>query len=228
MTQAATGATGHVRRGPGDKAGLDLAQILRVASDIAPADLTMQAVADRMGVDRKAVNHYVSDRKTLFRLVTAEAFKRSFLAAEISADGDWREGIRLYGHAIAKAVAALGPLAGEVRFSRPADAVIIRNVESMLDRLLDAGFSLEVGHRALIMLTQLSFSHGEGFARMAHEDPRAREAWLREVAHQISKEPTNHLSEMLGLVANPYDEQQLDLTIDIFIRGIEGMRDRTF
>jgi len=56
------------RRRQGVKAGLDLSKILSAASSIPVEDLTMQAVADRLGVDRKAVNHHVSDRETLIRL----------------------------------------------------------------------------------------------------------------------------------------------------------------
>ncbi|GIM93444.1 hypothetical protein [Paractinoplanes toevensis] len=42
------------------------------ARDMDPATLTMQAVAERLGVDRKALNYHVTDRDGLLELVAQE------------------------------------------------------------------------------------------------------------------------------------------------------------
>ena len=46
-----------------------------------PQTLTMQAVADELGVDRKALNYHVTDREGLLRLVAAGRFEATFAEA---------------------------------------------------------------------------------------------------------------------------------------------------
>lgn len=66
------------RRSRGVRAGLDRRQIIDAARTLDPGAVTMQAVADVLGVDRKAVNHHVSDRETLLGLVAVDAFSEHF------------------------------------------------------------------------------------------------------------------------------------------------------
>jgi len=212
------------RRRQGVKAGLDLPQVLRAASSIAFDDLTMQAVADRLGVDRKAVNHHVSDRETLLRLVAEDAFTRSFAAVSIPADCDWREASRIFGRGIASAVATLGPLAAHVRVGSSVDTLVLAATEAVLARFVGAGFDLETGLRAVAMLSDIANAHGQGVALVARDGVGPRALWLRDVLRNHPDEHPRYLGEVVHAGIDTYDPRQLDLAIEVFVRGIAGLR----
>ncbi len=211
------------RRRRGIKAGLDLDQILSVASSIAPDDLTMQAVADRLGVDRKAVHHHVSDRETLLRLLAVDAFARNFATVAIPADCDWREASRIYGHGIASAVAALGPLVGHVRVSASVDALLLAATEALLAKFVEAGLELEASLRAVSMLSDICDAFGRGAALTARGGAGMRDLWLREVLDEHPEARPRYLTEVAQRQINTYDARQLDMSIEIFTRGLEGL-----
>ncbi|MTD55605.1 hypothetical protein [Amycolatopsis pithecellobii] len=211
------------RRRQGIKAGLDLPQILSAASAIAPDELTMQAVADRLGVDRKAVNHHVSDRETLLRLVAVDAYTRSFAAVSIPADCDWREASRIYGHGIASAVIALGPLARHVRVGASADALLLTVTEAVLARYVQAGFDLETGLRALSMLSDICEAYAHGVVGMAQDGAGKRDLWLREVLRDLPEQHPRYLGEAVESQIYTYDARQLEISIEIYIRGVEAL-----
>ncbi|MEW2491301.1 hypothetical protein [Streptomyces sp. NPDC048411] len=211
------------RRPQGMKAGLDLPQILRAASSIPPDDLTMQAVADRLGVDRKAVNHHVPDRASLLRLVAVDAFARNFAPVSIPPECDWREASRIYGRGIATAVAALGPLAGHVRVSRSVDALLLAATEALLAKFVEGGFDLETGLRAVAMLSEMCDAYGQGVAGMERDGGGMRDLWLREVLREHPEERPRYLLEAAQSVVSTYDARQLELSIEVFIHGFEGI-----
>ncbi len=218
-----TGTQDTGRRRQGVKAGLDLAQILEVASSIAPDDLTMQAVADRLGVDRKAINHHVSDRESLLRLVAIEGFTRSVATVRIPADCDWREASRIFGHAVASGVTALGALAPHLQVGTSADEVLLAATEALLAKYIEAGLDLETGLRAVSMLGDICEAHGRGVALMAIHGAGIRDRWLREALRELPGEQPRFLGQVARSPIDTYDERQLDLSIEIFIRGLEGL-----
>ena len=58
-------------------------RIVSAARTLAPEQLTMQAVADVLGVDPKALNYHVGDRETLRELVAVDAFTVELSRMEI-------------------------------------------------------------------------------------------------------------------------------------------------
>ena len=222
MTTTA-GAQDTGRRRQGVKAGLDLPRILEVASSIAPDDLTMQAVADRLGVDRKAINHHVSDRESLLRLVAIEGFTRSVATVKIPADCDWREASRIFGHAVASGVTALGSLAPHLQIGTSADEVLLAATEALLARYIEAGLDLETAVRAVSMLGDICEAHGRGVALMAVDGAGIRDRWLREAIRELPGEHPRYLGEVAESPIDTYDERQLDLSLEIFIRGLEAL-----
>lgn len=183
----------------------------------------MQAVASVLGVDRKAVNHYVSDRETLRRLVAVEAFSRSFSAVTIPAECDWREASRIYGHGIAAAVTALGPLAGQVRVGASADALLLAVTETVLAKFVEGALDLEMSVRAVSLLAEISDAHGRGVALMAAKGAGRRHRWLQEVLDERPEARPHYLGELAESQLNTYDARQLDLSIEIFILGVEAL-----
>jgi TetR/AcrR family transcriptional regulator, tetracycline repressor protein len=219
----ASGNRDNARRRQGVKAGLDLGQILEVATSIAPEELTMQAVADRLGVDRKAINHHVSDRESLLRLVAIEGFARSVATVRIPADRDWREASRIFGHAVASGVTALGPLAPHLQVGTSADEALLAATEALLAKYIEAGLDLETGLRAVSMLGDICEAHGRGVALIAIDGAGIRDQWLREALRELPGDQPRYLGQVAQSPIDTYDERQLDLSIEIFIGGLEGL-----
>lgn len=217
MVRAADQAA--ARRRQGVKAGLDLAKILSAASSIPADDLTMQAVADRLGVDRKAVNHHVSDRETLVRLVAIEAVGRSLAAVTFPGDCDWRVASRIFGRGISSAVSALGSLAGQVQIGASADKLLMAATETLLAKFAEGGFDLETGVRAISMLTDFCEAHG----RRAIGGIVEREEWLQAMLLEHPEERPRYVSEALSSKINTSNTRQLDISIEIFIHGLEKL-----
>ncbi|MGZ8814674.1 MAG: TetR/AcrR family transcriptional regulator, partial [Mycobacterium sp.] len=71
-------------------------QIVAAARSISTSDLTMQAVADALGVSRKALHYYVGDRAGLLTLMVLDQFERELAPVELPADDDWRATLRAY------------------------------------------------------------------------------------------------------------------------------------
>ena len=71
-------------------------QIVAAARSVATRDLTMQAVADALGVSRKALHYYVGDREGLLTLMVLDRFERELALVELPADDDWRVTLRAY------------------------------------------------------------------------------------------------------------------------------------
>ena len=57
-------------RARGERAGLDLDQIVETAKSFEVEKLTMQSLARAMNVDRKALNYYVKDREALLTILS--------------------------------------------------------------------------------------------------------------------------------------------------------------
>ncbi|AEV72660.1 transcriptional regulator, tetR family [Mycolicibacterium rhodesiae NBB3] len=70
-------------------------QIVAAARSVATSDLTMQAVADALGVSRKALHYYVGDRAGLLTLMVLDQFERELAPVELPTD-DWQATLRAY------------------------------------------------------------------------------------------------------------------------------------
>lgn len=149
------------RRGRGERAGLDRAAILDVARGMDPAELTMQSVADRLGVDRKALHHYVNGRDGLLELLAEDVFLTRIERISIPADADWRDACRAFAEGMRRALVASGALAQHFRTSSQVTLAAVRPAEDVLERMLAAGFDDETAGRALLLLTTITV----GFAR---------------------------------------------------------------
>ncbi|GEB95603.1 hypothetical protein [Microbacterium lacticum] len=56
----------------------------------------MQEVANALGVDRKALNHHVTDRESLLELLAIDAFRTRFAEADVDLGDTWQDACRTY------------------------------------------------------------------------------------------------------------------------------------
>lgn len=132
-------------------------QVVAAALDVAPGPVTMQAVADALGVDRKAVSYHVGDRESLLALMASTVFTSEFARVPAPTQGDWRDVLSWYAHTIRRALIQLGihdlfPLEGAI------GVTALEQAEFVLESLVDAGFDVEQAGRAANIVVELAIS----------------------------------------------------------------------
>jgi AcrR family transcriptional regulator len=125
------------------------------------ADLTMQGLADILGVDRKALHHHVSSRESLLELLAEDTFLSRMSAVAIPEDASWDDACRRFADEMRRALVDSGALMTHFRVSSQVTLASVRPAEVVLERMLAAGFDEVAAGRSLLLLTTISV----GFAR---------------------------------------------------------------
>ncbi|MCM3885588.1 TetR/AcrR family transcriptional regulator C-terminal domain-containing protein [Frankia sp. R82] len=142
------------RRGPGRPPRLNRELIVATAAEIAPEALTLQAVADRLGVDRKAINYHIPGRDELLALV-AERTLVAELGQLVLPPGDWPQAIRVFAAGLRAALLHRSALSLYV--TTLPSAGVLRPADQLLHALLDAGFDDAAASRALTLICAAVF-----------------------------------------------------------------------
>jgi hypothetical protein len=180
----------------------------------------MQAVADDLGVDRKAINHHVSDRETLLWLTALSALAERVEGFRLSPEADWRAGCRAYAHALADGMVAAAEFAGYVRIDQSLVARVADQTERLAALLEEAGFTIEDCVRILAQIGSFCAAYAQDviFNRLQGRRPRF-DALRASLAEDADFEQHPRLARIVGAGIDTYDRRQLDLTIDTFVEG---------
>lgn len=181
----------------------------------------MQAVADVLGVDPKALNYHVGDREALRELVAVEAFTVELSRMEMTTGGDWRDVLRRYAAALRDAHVALGVLA--TYFRLPAGSLgALEPVEHVLQALVDAGFSVADAGQVLRLVSELGHAAGQEAVFLSQ---RREHPYVSEVATALSTAAAEDLPVLRQVVADrnasPDDGQQLEFNLDAILSGLK-------
>ena len=182
----------------------------------------MRAVADQLGVDRKSLNYYVSDREGLLELVALDAFETAFHRLELPADGDWRDLLRLFATAVAEALTQVGVLIWHVRFSGTVGMSVLAEIEHMIESLVEAGFDAMEAGRTMRLLADVAFAAAREAlqAERGHIDLQAEH-----VARTLNSE-SGHGFPLLREVATTREAaagigDQFAFDLELVISGLE-------
>jgi TetR/AcrR family transcriptional regulator, tetracycline repressor protein len=228
--EAAAGSKGRKR---GGTLRISREGILDAAKKFDPQTITMQAVADELGVDRKALNYHVTDRDGLLRLVAAdvfesnfmEAFYRHFDVAESVQPGVWRKAMYAWASAVRDGLAAAGVLANYFVINSD-NLSVFEPAEIVLQQMQGAGFDATSASRGLIFMTHFAMGVGrdEVLRKQLGTHPQSAEV------HRLLDPPGEAerfeaLRVMMSADLNSADDAQaqFDFEIDIFIRGMEQL-----
>lgn len=210
------------RRPRGTRAGLDLAQIVAAARSLDPRSLTMQAVADRLGVDRKALNHHVSDRDGLLRLVALTAFTSSFDAAEVGPGEDWRDALVIWARAVHDSVIATGAAVDYAHLDWETGRVASDRLEELLQTLMRAGFGAETAGRGLRMLASIAWSHARDVIISEGDNDHPQLVEMRRALGRGGEGTYPALRTAVEDIDFGYDDRQFEFQLRIFIQGMEA------
>jgi TetR/AcrR family tetracycline transcriptional repressor len=195
-------------------------RIVSAARTLAPEALTMQAVADVLGVDPKALNYHVGHRDGLRELVAVDAFEVELSRVALPTEGDWRDVLRSYAVALRDATVRLGVLA--TYFRLPATGLgALAPVERVLQELVSAGFSVDEAGHVLRMVTEVGHAAGREavFLSRSRVDPH-----VSEVATALSGAAEDAFPVLRQVVAardeDGGDGHQLEYSLDVIITGL--------
>ncbi len=181
----------------------------------------MQAVADVLGVDPKALNYHVGDRQALRELVAVDAFAVELSRIDMPTGGDWRDVLRRYATALRDATVKLGELV--TYFRLPASGVgALEPVERVLQNLVDAGFTVEDASHILRLVSELGHAAGREavFLSRSREHP-----YVAEVATALETAAAENFPVLRKVVAardaSLDDGQQLEFSLNAIIAGLE-------
>jgi AcrR family transcriptional regulator len=210
-----------VHRGRGARAGIDRSRIAETARSLEPRSLTVQAVADELGVDRKAIHYHVSDREGLLRLAAQATFQSHFAAFTLDPASDWREAVASWARAIRDSLIATGSLADYFRLARGADDPLLGSIDALLRILLDAGFAEKTALRGLVFLTGLAIGSARDIVIHQAEGGHPQ---MAEVARALSEAPSGVFPTLRSVgETRPigYEPEQFDFNLRVFVQGME-------
>lgn len=209
------------RRTRGKRAGLDRAIIVEAARALAPEELTMQAVADRLGVDRKALNHHISDRDRLLELVAVDAFETQFTGTDVSG-GDWKTGCRAFASRMKDSLIATGALAEYFRFTGSGGISALEATETLLEKMVAAGFDEATAARSLTLLTNVAMSHARDVVVSTKFGLHPQTIELQQFLESPAAPPLVVLRRVLAEVGTS-DEAQFAHDVDVLLLGMEQL-----
>jgi TetR/AcrR family tetracycline transcriptional repressor len=195
----------------------------------------MQAVANELGVDRKALNYHVTDRDGLLRLLAADVFESTFAegfqpyfdAAGLTADTDWKVAIRTWAVTVRDSMVAVGVASNFYRLSSD-NLAVFEPAEFVLQQMLRAGYDLATAGRGLAFVTHFAMAVGRDIImeRQLGEHPQAAEV-RQMLARGDDKTGYEAFRGLVALDINgPSDSNtQFDFEIRIFIDGMERRLD---
>ncbi|MCF2532382.1 TetR/AcrR family transcriptional regulator [Yinghuangia soli] len=146
------------KRRPGRPALIDQHMIVTAALelDASGTALSMQAVADRLGVPRGTLYHHVADREEMVALVAAarleEALDEAWMPAD---DADWRTWLTAFAHVMRDALLARANPIGYVLLDGAPGSRQLAQVERILHVMVRDGFTPQAGLRCLAVLAEI-------------------------------------------------------------------------
>lgn len=133
------------QRRRGRPARISRERIVEAAYEIGLEQLTMAAVAERLGTTHQSLYNWVRDRDELVELVS-DLFVQRLGIPELP-DGDWRESLRAFADGLRRVLADIPGFAavGLGRFRTSGEFLALD--EQVLRRLVAAGFDPQTGQR---------------------------------------------------------------------------------
>jgi AcrR family transcriptional regulator len=217
-----TAAEPPAARRRGRPARINRQMVVDAARSLHREGLTLQAVADRLGVDRKAISYYVAGRQELVDLVAAQTISEELGGLDLPED--WAEAIRAWAAATRRAMLREGSMA--LVIDHLPGAGILTSLDAVLQRLLNAGFDEITAGRALYCLAQVVLA---GARDTLLVERHGEHPTFAEVARVLDGLPGDRLPHLrrLPLADDPHRaaEVQARFDIDLVVAGLQARLD---
>lgn len=183
-------------------------------------ELTMQSVADTLGVSRKALHYYVGDRQGLLTLVVLDRFERELQRVELPTDGGWQAVLRAYASAYRDGLVQVGVHGGasvdHTPFRGAGASAVLALAERVLDALLTAGFEVGDARRGVTAVANVAQSAAQNAVHDVHRIE------TRAALDRLSDADYPALRRVLDADPAP-DDGQFEFELDFVIGGLERL-----
>lgn len=143
-------------RGRGRPPRISRQMIVDTAAGMDATTLTLQAVADRLGVVRKAITYHVAGRDELLRLAADARLAEELDASAVTHAADWRDAVRAYARTFHEGLLLRHDLSLAVD-AMPATGVLA-SADALLQRLTSAGFDDVPAGRSVGLITTVTWT----------------------------------------------------------------------
>jgi len=206
---------------------VDRERIIEAAKVLDPATLTMQALAEEIGVDRKTLHYHVDNRDSLLRMVAADAFREAVAAHDFIPEKDWRKATRAFAHITRDAVMAAGAWASYVGYETEADLDAIRPAEAAAEALVAAGLSEAEAGRVIAMLAGLAFTSATDRSIPKTAGRHPQEPVLEHLLEQAPQGEFTLLRKLVGGRSTELGtEEQFAFNLEIVSLGVERLLEK--
>ncbi len=185
----------------------------------------MQAVADALGVSRKALHYYVGDREGLLTLMVLDQFERELADVELPTDDGWQAALRAYAVAFRDGLVRIGEATDFTRLGGLSTAAALALADRVLDALLRAGVDPDNARHALTAASNIAQSAAHTVVAQTVSGVHRHRA---ETTAALMREPQDTYPALRRVLASAeadeHDaETQFDFELDLVIAGLERM-----
>ena len=180
----------------------------------------MQAVADRLGVDRSTINYHFADRDELFAVVASASLSAELMHYDPPADGDWREWLLGYARSVHSALRKREAIVLVVRLPLGSDVSSLEPVEGLITKMLDAGFDKATVSHAIAYISEVVHA----VAQNELLSSRGTHPQGVELIRFLEGQPAGSLPGIRRLVeVNPLgSEDHLEFALGMIIAGLDA------
>jgi TetR/AcrR family transcriptional regulator, tetracycline repressor protein len=217
---------GVPRRTRGRPPRISREQIVAAARSVATKPLTMQAVADALGVSRKALHYYVGDREGLLTLVILDLFERELDRVELPVD-DWPVMLRAYAVAFRDGLIQVGVATDLAQVRGIGVSAVLALGDRVLEALLTAGLDPDCARHGLTAASNIAQSAAHSaIVQTASGVHHHRAGTIAALEH----EPADTYPALRRVLASadgevPDADSQFEFELDLLIGGLERILD---
>lgn len=214
---------GQVGRRRGRPALIDRHKIVdaALALDGAGRPLSMQAVADRLGVPRGTLYHHVADREEMIALVAVARLEQALDEAWMpDPDADWRAWVAAFGRVMRDALIAHGTPVDSVLLEGAAGRRQLTQIERILAVMVRDGFTPVHAMQALAVVGEVAAANARSaLAVRAHGDAPHR-AFLA-----AARDTSDGVLPLLGAgaVEYPDPDNQFAVSLAVVLAGVAAV-----
>lgn len=210
------------RRGRPPRVSRD--SIIEAARGLSIDHLSMQAVADRLGVDRSTINYHFADKDELFSVVAAVTLGSELEDWVAPDSADWRDWVVDYARRVHRALTRHAAVSVFVRMPLGSATASLAPVEGMIEKLSQAGFDDETVAHAVAYISEVVHATAQNEILVA----RGGHPQGPELARYLADQPAGVAPGLRRLVAmDPLGHaDHFEFALRALIAGLEAQLPR--
>jgi AcrR family transcriptional regulator len=186
------------RRGRGRPNRVTKDAIIAAARSLPSEELTMQAVADHLGVGRKSLYYHVNDRAALLKMVLVDRFQDRLRDVHLTSKHDWRSVLHDFAHALRETLAEAGTAGAYFELSGLDAPGALEAFEYVLQTMVNAGFDLQTAGRAATFACDIAITSARYITAEESTDSQPQSLEVLRVMQSMPASSTPALRQVIA------------------------------